>query len=314
MTQLNGNSDWLQAVEMGLGTWQWGDRVMWGYGRGYGDSDVRAAFQASGGQGIHLVDTAEIYGNGRSERLLGEFVKEKNHPTVIATKFFPWPWRVTSSAVVRALKASLERIGVESVDLYQVHWPSPLLSPEQAMAGMVECVRQGLAHAVGVSNFGSSGMLRAHAALERAGLPLATNQVHYSLLNRQIERNGTLARCADLRIRVIAYTPLEAGLLTGKYGPKNPPPGLRQGRYAGILPRIAPLLELMAEIGKGRGGRSRAQVALNWVICKGAIPIPGAKTAMQALENAGALGWRLSGEEIDQLDRLSDQVAHAGST
>jgi aryl-alcohol dehydrogenase-like predicted oxidoreductase len=182
------------------------------------------------------------------------------------------------------------------------------MNPEVAMAGMVECVKQGLTRAVGVSNYGASGVLRAHAALERDGIPLATNQVHYSLLSRLVERNGTLARCAELGIRVIAYTPLEAGLLTGKYGPKNPPPGLRQGRYAGVLPRIAPLLDSMAEIGQAHGGKSRAQVALNWVICKGAIPIPGAKTAAQALENGGALGWRLTAEEVRQLDQLSEQL------
>jgi pyridoxine 4-dehydrogenase len=129
--------------------------------------------------------------------------------------------------------------------------------------------------------------------------------VTYSLLNRAIEQDGLLARCTELGVRLIAYSPIEKGLLTGKYSPENPPPGIRGQRYGGLLPKIGPLLKLMTDIGQEHGGKSKAQVALNWCICKGTLPIPGAKNAAQAGENAGALGWRLTEEEVAKLDQAS---------
>jgi len=161
---------------------------------------------------------------------------------------------------------------------------------------------------VGVSNFGPSRMLAAYSALARHNIPLASNQVPYSLLNRSVEKNGTLARCKELGIRLIAYSPIEKGMLTGKYGIEHPPPGMRGRNYASLLPKLPPLLKKMTEIGQDHGGKSNAQVALNWVICKGALPIPGAKNAEQAQQNAGALGWRLTDGEIALLDEGSDQV------
>jgi len=311
MTEISNETRFLHSIEMGLGAWQWGDRILWGYGRGYTDDGLRAAFQASLTAGIRFIDTAEIYGTGRSEQLLGRFLKETEQPVLVATKFFPMPWRLTKHSVLRALKGSLERMGVETVDLYQIHFPSPLLSPESMMDGMAECIEKGWARTVGVSNFGQKRMLRAYSALAQHNIPLASNQVQYSLLSRQPEKNGTLARCKELGIRLIAYSPLEKGLLTGKYSPENPPPGPRATQYAGLLPKIAPILKLMTEVGQDHGGKTNGQVALNWLICKGALPIPGAKNAAQALENAGGLGWRLSDEEVAKLDEASDPFSTA---
>jgi aryl-alcohol dehydrogenase-like predicted oxidoreductase len=298
----------LHAIEMGLGAWQWGDRLVWQYGNGYGDEEVRGAFQASLGEGIRFVDTAEVYGNGRSERLLGRFIQETDQPILVATKFFPYPWRFSKGTLPRALKGSLERIGIESVDLYQIHWPSVTMSTDTLMEGLAECVKGGLTRTVGVSNFGHNRMLAAYSALARHNVPLASNQVHYSLLSRGAEEKGILARCRELGIRMIAYSPLEQGLLTGKYSAEHPPSGTRGGHYARMLPKIQPLLKVMTGIGQDHGGKSNAQVALNWVICKGALPIPGAKNAEQALHNAGALGWRLTDEEVARLDQVSDTV------
>ena len=230
MTELSSETRFLHAIEMGLGAWQWGDRIVWQYGHGYGPEEVRQAFQVSANEGIRFVDTAEIYGNGRSERLLGQFLKETDQPILIATKFFPWPWRFTKGALQRALKGSLARIGVESVDLYQIHWPSPIMNTDRLMGGLAECVKSGLTRTVGVSNFGQTRMLAAYSSLARHNIPLASNQVHYSLLNRTAEKNGTLARCKELGIRLIAYSPIEKGLLSGKYSVDNPPPGSRSAR------------------------------------------------------------------------------------
>lgn len=308
MAELSAETRFLHVIEMGLGAWQWGDRVVWQYGHGYGDEDVRQAFEASLEEGIRFVDTAEIYGNGRSERLLGQFLKETDQPVLIATKFLPFPWRFGKGSLAKALKGSLARLRVESVDLYQIHWPTPLMSIDTMMEGLADCVKDGLTRTVGVSNFDQSRMLAAYSALARHNIPLASNQVHYSLLNRAVEKNGTLARCKELGIRLIAYSPIEKGMLSGKYNTDSPPPGSRARTYTALLPRVAPLLKLMTVIGQDHGGKSNVQVALNWVICKGALPIPGAKNAQQAQENAGGLGWRLTEEELEKLDRESDLV------
>lgn len=308
MTEVNSETRFLHAIEMGLGAWQWGDRLVWQFGQGYDDQAVREAFKLAVEEGVRFIDTAEVYGNGLSEHLLGRFLKETEQPVLIATKYFPFPWRLSRSSVPRALKNSLERIGVESVDLYQIHWPTPLMSVDRMMDGMAECVKSGMTRTVGVSNFNQTQMLAAYSALARQNIPLASNQVPYSLLNRKVEKNGLLARCRELGIRLIAYSPLEKGLLSGKYNVQNRPPGIRARTYASLLPKIEPLLKLMTTIGQDHGGKTNAQVALNWLICKGALPIPGAKNVRQAQENIGALGWRLTEEEIAKLDEMSDKI------
>ena len=115
----------LHALEMGLGTWAWGDRVVWHYRQGYTDEDIRQAFQVSVENGIHFMDTAEVYGQGRSEQLLGQFVRESQQPILVATKFTPFPWRLQRRSLLRALRHILGRLGIEQVDLYQIHWPYP---------------------------------------------------------------------------------------------------------------------------------------------------------------------------------------------
>lgn len=305
---ISNETRFLHALEFGLGTWQWGDRLIWQYGQTHKDEDIQEAFQVSLEAGIRFIDTAEVYGSGRSERLLGQFLKETDQPVLIATKFFPFPWRLRKKSLIQALRRSLDRIGVESVDLYQIHQPFSPIPIETWMNAMAEAVAEGLTRTVGVSNYNKTQMLRAYSELARKDIPLAANQVTYSLLNRNIENEGLIARCKELGVRLIAYSPIEKGLLTGKYSAENPPPGLRGQRYASLLPKIGPLLKLMTEIGQEHGGKSKAQVALNWCICKETMPIPGAKNAEQAQENVGALGWSLTEEEVGKLDEASDAV------
>lgn len=307
MNEVSNETRFLHAVEMGLGAWQWGDRIVWGYQPGESDKGIRESFDVSLNMGVRFVDTAEVYGSGRSERMLGQFLRETDQPVLVATKFFPWPWRLTKGFIPRALKASLERMGVDSVDLYQIHWPSPLLSPESMMDGMAECVKLGLTRTVGVSNFWESRMLRAYSALAQQGIPLASNQLPYSLLNREAEKNGVLARCKELGVRFIAYSPLAQGLLTGKYSADNPPPGVRGSSYAELLKKLPPVIKTLQEVAQTHG-KTVSQVALNWVICKGALPIPGAKNAKQAADNAGGAGWRMSDDEVAKLDEATDRI------
>lgn len=307
MNEVSNETRFLHALEIGMGGQQWGDRVIWGYGQTHTDKDIREAFQTSLSLGVRFIDTAEIYGSGKSERIIGALLKETDQPVLVATKFFPMPWRLTKRSIPRALKGSLERLGLETVDLYQVHWPSPLISPETFMEGMALCVKEGLTRTVGVSNFWKQRIIRAYSALSQHGIPLASNQLPFSLLNRTAEKTGTLARCKELGIRVIAYSPLEQGLLTGKYTVASPPPGLRGSHYFDLIKKLPPIIKTLQEIGQNHG-KTVSQVALNWVICKGALPIPGAKNAKQAEENAGGAGWRMTDDEVAKLDAVTDGI------
>lgn len=304
--------DGLRVPSLGVGAWAWGTANFWGYGKEYGREDVAAAFRTSLDNGVALVDTAEIYGNGASERIIGELLNERRssgETPVIATKFAPLPYRLNPRSLLKALDASLQRLGVESVDLYQIHFPSPVLRVEGLMDALAEAAAQGKVRQVGVSNYGVEATKRAHDRLAQHGVRLASNQVHYSLLNRAPETNGVLEACRDLGVTLIAYSPLAQGLLTGKYRPgqtENKPAGLvrRAGRSfsEANLRKIEPVVDLLAEIGAAHG-REPSQVALNWLIGQpGVLAIPGAKNERQALQNAGALGWTLSKSERERLD------------
>lgn len=299
-----------RLAPLGVGTWQWGDRLVWGYGRSYGAAEAHGAFEAALAGGVALFDTAEIYGFGRSERLLGRFIQAGGADrALVATKFMPFPWRLRRGDLGRALRGSLRRLGLARVDLYQIHWPAPPVPIEAWMEALADAVEEGLVGAVGVSNFSAAQTRRAAEALGRRGVALASNQVEYSLLRRRIERDGTLEACRALGVTVIAYSPLAMGLLSGKYDQARPPPGLRRRLATRRYPaRFDPVVGLLRELGRAHGDRSPAQVALNWLICKGALPIPGAKDARQARDNAGALGWRLSEDEVAALDRASERA------
>lgn len=293
---------------IGIGTWQWGDRFTWGYGSGaYTDADLRAAFDTALAAGITFFDTAEIYGGGRSEQLLGQFTRESGRPIVVATKFAPLPWRVRRSSLVTALRNSRGRLGLPHVDLYQIHWSWPPRSVETWAHALADVVEAGLARAVGVSNFDIDQMRRAHDVLAKRGIALASNQVEYSLLHRQPERNGLLAACRSLDVTLIAYSPLGKGLLTGKYSPEHRPPGMRGRRWnSAAIARLQPLLDALHRLAETRG-KTLSQVALNWLMYKGTLPIPGVKNASQAQDNVGAVGWSLTADEVAALDEASDR-------
>ncbi len=299
----------LAGVQYGVGTWAWGDRLVWGFGRGYQEEDLRKVFQFNLDAGINFFDTAEIYGQGRSESFLGKFLRETDKPVKIATKFMPYPWRLRRQALVRSLRNSLKRLGREQVELYQMHQPIPPVTIETWMEAMTEAYQAGLIQAVGVSNYNRDQTQRAYAALMRQGIQLASNQVEYHLLDRHIEKNGLMKLCQELGVAIIAYSPLAQGMLTGKYTPDNPPPGFRGSKYSRkFLTQIQPLIAAMRKIGAEHAGKTPAQVAINWTICKGTISIPGAKNLRQAEQNAEALGWSLTEEEVAQLDAISDRV------
>ncbi len=300
-----------ETPALGIGTWAWGDSFFWSYGKDYGKQQLREAFSEAIACGVKCFDTAEIYGLGESEKLIGEFNKETAEPIQIATKYFPLPWRFNEKAVEDALTASLERLQVEQIDLYQVHWPWQFfMNSKTLMNALAKEVKRGRIATVGVSNYSAEQMKEAHQYLGEQGIPLAVNQVCYSLLNRQIESNGVMDTAKDLGVTILAYSPLAQGLLTGKYNPEKStkPMGARQidPRFSKSgLEKLSPLLTLLQKLAD-KYQKTPAQVALNWLITKGNVmPIPGAKTASQARENAGALGWSLNEEDANELSRLS---------
>jgi aryl-alcohol dehydrogenase-like predicted oxidoreductase len=307
--QIHLGSTEIKISSLGIGAWSWGDRFFWGYGKDHNTTDVQAAIETSLSAGIYFFDTAEAYGRGKSEELIGEYITSKSRSAIIATKYFPYPWRIRSSSLISALRRSLNRLQVDQIDLYQVHWPFPPRSVETWAGALADAVELGLTKAVGVSNYNTDQLRKAHAVLAKSGVLLASNQVEYHLLNRKIEKNGLLDVCHELGISLIAYSPLGQGMLTGKYSPNNPMTGVRGRRYnSAYLGKIQPLIHLMNDIGQVHEGKTPSQVALNWAMQKGTIPIPGAKNARQAEENAGALGWSLTDEEIARLDQISNQI------
>jgi aryl-alcohol dehydrogenase-like predicted oxidoreductase len=298
----------IDVTPMGFGTWAWGDSLFWGYGKDYGETELRQAFQAAIDLNITFIDTAEIYGLGKSEELLGKFIKETQATTQIATKYMPLPWRFRSEDVADAVTASLKRLKMPSVDLYQVHFPAPsFLSQEGLMNALADEVEQGRIKAVGVSNYNAEQLREAHKLLARRGVPLAVNQMRYSLITREIEMNGVLATARELDVTILAYSPLAQGLLTGKYTASNPPTGARSmdKRFqADGLRKLQPMLDKLNELGD-KYAKTPAQVALNWLMCQpGVIPIPGVKNKTQVDQNAGALGWELSADDVMDLRYL----------
>lgn len=306
----------LEVSTIGLGAWAWGDRSgYWGQeaGSDYGREDSLTAYRAMADAGINFLDTAEVYGFGKSEEFVGEFMRATGTAPVLATKFAPLPWRVTADSVVSAARASLGRLGVSKVELYMQHWPGFFVNGffnDAYIEGLARCREEGLCDAVGVSNFNAARTRSAARVLEARGTCLASNQVQYSLLYRAPESNGVLEACREAGTTLVAYSPLCQGLLTGKYTvggskPSGPRAALfTEDRYRSI----AVLLDLMRKVGAEHGGKSPAQVALNWTMCKGALPIPGAKNTKQVAEIAGAFGWRLSAGEVEELDAVSARV------
>jgi aryl-alcohol dehydrogenase-like predicted oxidoreductase len=312
-TTLLGRSD-VRVPRLGLGVMTWGratglQRLMpakSAYG-GAAVDDEQAAFEASLAAGVNFFDTAAMYSGGASERRLGELSDGKN--VVVATKFPPGMLGRTND-LPAALDDSLRRLGRRAVDLYQHHFPSRRVDIAELMGLMADAVEAGKIRAVGVSNYSSGQMRIAHEALDQRGIPLASNQVEFSLLHRRPEVDGVLDTCRELGVTLIAYQPLASGALTGKYldGPR--PKGLRRMmptfRRSGTA-ELRPVVQLLRAIGEAHD-KTPGQVALRWLLDQpDVLPIPGAKNAEQASHNAGALTFTLTAAETAELDRATQR-------
>lgn len=295
------------VAPLGVGAWSWGDSSTWGmgtYDQDLSEATIAQAVDASIAAGVTLVDTAEGYGNGESERIIGRLMAAdpvRRDRLTIATKFIPMPWKLdVHGALRRSLEASLERLGLDQVELYQIHGPISLRSHTALADALAAVVKDGLTKAVGVSNYSVKEMTQMHRALGAHGVPLASNQIEFSLLRRRPETSGLIEACHGLGVVPLAYSPIGQGRLTGKYSASNPPPGKR-GFSAHPMEQVDAVVGVVRAIGDAHG-RTPSQVALRWLVQKGAVPIPGAKNADQAEQNAGALGWELSATDMATLD------------
>ncbi len=275
------------------------------YGGAHGAEEEKRALEASLEAGVDLFDTAAMYSAGASERRLGELAAGRD--VLIATKF-PAGFRFRADDFPEELEASLARLGRPRIDLYQHHFPTRRVSIPELMDQLADAVEAGKVTAGGVSNYSADQMRQAHAALAERGIPLASNQVEYSLLHRQPETNGVLDACRELGVTLIAYTPLAGGLLTGRYSVENRPGGFFRRvlpRYRKDLKAITPVVGLLSKIGD-RYSKTPGQVALRWLIENPVVlPIPGAKNGNQAAVNAGALTFSLTLEEVDALSQAT---------
>ena len=271
-----------------------------------------AAVQAGLDGGINWFDTAELYGAGVSEASLAEALKtagKADGDVVVATKW--WPLFRTARNIPKTIDDRLRFLNGYSIGLYMVHQPFSFSSPEAEMDAMAELVKAGKIRSVGISNFNPEQMRRAHRQLQKHGLPLAVNQVRYSLLDRSIEKNGILDTARELGVTIIAYTPLASGLLTGKYH-KNPELLEKKSAFWRMrlrrgIEKSRTLVSALEEIA-GRYNATAAQVALNWVINSqgdSVVTIPGVTKASQAIESAGTMKFKMSGDELARLDELS---------
>lgn len=297
----------LEVSALGVGTNKWGIR------RRKNQAEITQTFRAALDAGLTFFDTAEVYTGGASERLLGECLGQDKRPVVLASKFAPLPNRLSPHALMDALEASLSRLNVDTIDLYYVHWPFTLMRVDALMDMMALAVRIGKIRAVGVSNFTARQMRQAAARLARYDIPLAANEVHYSLLHRKPEVNGVLEACRELNVALTAYQPLESGLLKTRettqsmaVAPANPRalslPSPRKKREE----QTNALQETLAEIA-ARREKTVSQVALNWLLMRDerVIPLPGSTSTRHVTENAETLNWQLSEGEFAEIDRAS---------
>ena len=304
----------MQITPIGLGVMQFsgGSGIFGMVFPDLSQDQMNAIIKAALDGGINWFDTAEIYGRGNSERGLAAALKTlgmQDDEVIIGTKWFPL-FR-TAKSIYRTIDDRLRCLDGYTIDLYMVHQPWGFSSPEAEMNAMADLVEDGKIRSVGVSNFNVDQMRRAHDALAKHGLPLAVNQVQYSLLYRKIETNGVLDTAKELGVTIVAWSPLAFGILSGRY--HNDPdiynqlPFARKMMMRNKIKDSGPIIEALNVIAQ-KYDATAAQVALNWLVNfhgETVVAIPGASKVHQAEESAGVMNFKLSDEELAQLDALS---------
>jgi aryl-alcohol dehydrogenase-like predicted oxidoreductase len=288
--------------KIGLGTWQFGS-IEWGYGETYSEHDVYVIVRRALELGVTLFDTAEVYGEGKSERILGRALGQDRESVFIADKIFPLT--PGGPLVKRRAMASANRLGVHRIDLYQVHEPNPVAGDGTIMRGMRASQRAGLVGEVGVSNY---SLRRWRAAEQALGSRVLSNQVRYSLVDRTPERD-LLPFAEPTGHVVIAYSPLAQGLLSGRYHGTSRPKDRVRATSPPFQPesieRTRPLIAVLREVAEAHSATT-AQIALAWVIRKPAVvAIPGASSVEQLESNVAAAQIQLTDDEYRALQAAS---------
>jgi len=289
----------LKISAIGLGTWQFGTPG-WGYGKDFQRTNAIEIVQHALDLGVNFIDTAEVYGRGKSEEIIGEAIQERRDEVVIATKFLPLTLR--PSKIHKAVKNSLKRLQIDTIDLYQIHWPIPFVSKKRLLRHMEDMVKEGIIRYIGVSNFSRKQLEKAQTSLKSE--EIISNQVKYNMLQRRIEAD-LLPYARKENISIIAYSPLAQGLLTGKYREQGPKGGIRRINrlFAPVnLKQARPVLDELAHVASAHEATS-AQTALAWTIRDPTvIAIPGAKSIEQLISNVEAAELVLSQNELQQLE------------
>ena len=298
----------VQAPYIIWGAWAWGDTATWHW-KSEELSALKEAWREAVRAGANFIDTAQAYGSGESERICGELFKDlQRDQYVIQTKWYVVPDNPInlfspSRAPEKMLKKSLERMGLDYIDVYIVHGHIHASSIAQVAKSLSECVKSGMTKTVGVANYSVDGMLKMADELAKYGIPLATNQCEYSVLRRLPETEGMLQACRDRGIVFQSYSSLAQGRLTGKYTPDSEPP--KTYRFSSYpMKDLEPTVNILKEIANARS-TSISSVALNYNMSKGVVPTVGIRSLKQVEENMQAFGWRLTDEEIQKIDSVS---------
>lgn len=294
---------------IGVGTISWGDASR-GFGTTFREKDAFDAFQRARKSGINFFDTAEVYGykgqkyEQSAEEILGRFVKNDDSiikdEVVVGSKVFTIPWtnalmgggiRLGKESLIKAGKESVKRMGGRQMDVWSIHFPFPSFSQDALMSALEESLDVGLTRAVGVSNYNTEQLERAFEILEKRGIPLASNQIEYSVVNRKAEKEGLIQSCLDRDVKVVAHSPLKA-LKTTEI----------EEKYV-IMNKLC---EFIGQV--NGGGKSKVSVMLNYCMAKGTIPIPGVKRVEHIEDIENAMGWTLDEESVLTIDEKMDYL------
>ncbi|KAI0393878.1 NADP-dependent oxidoreductase domain-containing protein [Xylariaceae sp. FL0594] len=300
----------VEASYLCVGGWSWGDTSSWHWKEEEELPAVKEAWRELYAAGVNFIDTAEAYGDGRSEEITGELIRSvpARESVVVQTKWLGLPLAPTNiahaaDAPLVALKASLKRLGTDYVDILLVHGHIHRQSVATVAEGLARVVDQGLARAVGVANYDIDDFVKMRDELAKHGVPLNVNQCEYSVLRRLPEIEGDMARYKDMEVVFQSYSSLAQGRLAGKYSVDDPPPASH--RFSNYdMKDVQPAIDVLRQIATERG-KSVAAVALNYNISKGALPLVGIRNPVMARENLQALGWRLDPEEVRRIDENS---------
>ena len=296
--------------KISLGAWSWGAGAAGGdqvFGNHLFENELKPVFDRAMSLGLNLWDTAAVYGEGTSERILGNFIKDiDRNSVIISTKFTPQIADGTPNAMQNMLDGSKKRLHVDVIDIYWIHNP---MDVEKWTHELIPLARSGQIKSIGVSNHNLSQIKRANEILSAEGLKVSAVQNHYSLLHRSSERAGILDYCKQNGISFYAYMVLEQGALSGKYDSAHPfPEGSgRAEAYNPVLKEIGGLVAALRTVGE-RHGISPAQTAVAWAVSKGTLPIIGVTKVNQVDEAAQAANIRLTPEEIQTLETFGDKA------